>query len=59
MQEMLTGASKDERIQISAVLAQSGQADSVPFLETLAKDPDPDVAGEGIRNLRVLRARLR
>lgn len=57
--EMLAVATKDERIQMSGVLAQSGQSDSIPFLQALSKDPDPDVAGEGIRNLRVLRARLR
>ena len=32
--------------------------DSVPYLETLSMDPDKDVAQEGIRSLRTLRARL-
>ncbi len=55
---MLTGATKDEKIQMSIVLARSGDKDSIPFLETLSVDPDGDVAREGIRSLRTLRARL-
>ena len=55
---MLGAATKDEKIQLSIVLARSGDQDSVPSLETLSKDPDPDVAAEGIRSLRILRARL-
>ena len=58
IQSMLADSTKDEKIQISIVLAQSGDQDSVPFLETLSKDPDPEVAAEGIRSLRTLRARL-
>ena len=56
---MLMGATRDEKTQICGVLAQSGQADSVTYLETLSKDSDPEVATEGIRSLRVLRSRLR
>ena len=55
---LLAGATKDEKIQMGAVLAASGDRDSVPYLQKLQMDPDPDVAKEGIRNLRVLRARL-
>jgi HEAT repeat protein len=55
---MLGTATKDEKIQLSIVLATSGDKDSIPSLETLSKDPDPDVAAEGIRSLRILRARL-
>jgi HEAT repeat protein len=56
---MLADASKDEKIQFCGVLAQSGQNDSINFLQMLSKDSDPDVAAEGIRSLRVLRARVR
>ncbi len=55
---MLPTATKDEKIQLSMVLARSGDKDSIPSLETLSMDPDPDVAAEGIRSLRILRARL-
>ena len=55
---MLATATKDEKIQLSIVLARSGDRDSIPSIEALSKDPDPDVATEGIRSLRILRARL-
>jgi len=55
---MLGMATKDEKIQLSIVLARSGDKDSVPSLEALSKDSDPEVAAEGIRSLRTLRARL-
>ncbi len=55
---LLTGATRDEKIQMSIVLARSGDKDSVPYLQTLSMDPDSDVAQEGIRSLRSLQARL-
>jgi len=55
---MLGMATKDEKIQLGIVLARSGDRDSIPSLDALSKDPDPDVAAEGIRSLRILRARL-
>lgn len=55
---LLGMATKDEKIQLSIVLARSGEKDSVPSLQALSIDPDPDVAAEGIRSLRILRARL-
>jgi len=58
IQSMLAESTKDEKIQISIVLSRSGDQDSVPFLETLSKDPEPEVAAEGIRSLRTLRTRL-
>jgi len=55
---MLARGTKDEKIQMSIILARSGDRDSIPYLETLSKDPDGEVAQEGIRGLRSLRARL-
>jgi len=55
---LLSAATKDEKIQLSIVLSRSGDGASVPYLETLSKDPDPEVAQEGIRSLRTLRAKL-
>jgi HEAT repeat protein len=55
---MLGTATKDEKIQLSIVLARSGDRDSIPSIEALSRDPDPAVAAEGIRSLRALRARL-
>ena len=54
----LERGSKDEKIQLAQVLARSGDRDSIAHLDRLAKDPDPDVAQEGVRALRNLKARL-
>jgi HEAT repeat protein len=55
---LLTRATKDEKIQLAVILSRSGGRDSLPYLETLSVDPDADVAQEGLRSLRSLRARL-
>lgn len=55
---VLTQATRDEKTGISIVLARSGDRDSVPYLETLVKDPDPDVMQEGTRSLRTLQTRV-
>jgi HEAT repeat protein len=55
---LLAESTKDEKQQIALVLASSGDRDSVSVLEGLSRDPDADVAAEGIRSLRILRARL-
>jgi HEAT repeat protein len=49
---------KDEKIGLGQVLSQSGDRDSVPVLETLSRDSDQEVAQEGLRDLKNLRARL-
>ena len=51
-------ATKDEKTGLAQVLAQSGDRESIPALETLSRDPDHDVAQEGLRALKNLRARL-
>ena len=55
---ILAESTKDEKQQLAIVLARSGDRDSIPVLEGLSRDPDPDVAAEGIRSLRTLQARL-
>lgn len=55
---MLTGATKDERIGLGTVLARSGDKDSIPYLEALSMDSDPDLAQAGTRDLRTLHTRL-
>jgi HEAT repeat protein len=55
---LLSGATRDEKTGLAVVLARSGDKNSVPYLETLSMDTDPEVAQEGIRSLRSLRARL-
>lgn len=55
---LLPTLAKEEKIGLSGVLAASGDKDSVPMLETLSMDSDPEVAQAGIRSLRDLRSRL-
>jgi len=49
---------KDEKIYLARVLGASGGEDSVACLETLSHDGDDEVAQEGLRALRSLKARL-
>ena len=49
---------KDEKIYLARVLAASGGQESVACLERLSHDGDSDVAEEGLRALRTLKARL-
>jgi HEAT repeat protein len=54
---METGT-RDERIYLARVLAESGDAQAVPYLQKMSQDPDSQVATEGLKALRQLRARL-
>ena len=49
---------KDEKIQLAQVLARSGDKNSIPYVQTVANDPDTDVAQAGLRSLRALKARV-
>jgi hypothetical protein len=51
-------ATKDEKLGLAQILAQSGDRDSIPALERLSKDSDQEVAQEGLRGLKNLRSRL-
>ncbi|MGD0497042.1 MAG: HEAT repeat domain-containing protein [Bryobacteraceae bacterium] len=54
----LPAATKGEKIGLAGVLGRSGDQKSVPDLQKLSADKDPDVAREGLRSLRALQARL-
>jgi HEAT repeat protein len=54
----LEAGTRDEKIYLSRVLAASGDAQSLPYLQRISQDPDAQVAGEGLKALRELRARL-
>jgi HEAT repeat protein len=54
----LSNGTKDEKISLARVLARSGGAESVPYLQKLGNDTDGDVAQEGVRALRNLQARI-
>jgi HEAT repeat protein len=54
----MQGATRDEKLGLMRVLSVSGDKSSVPYIEPLTKDPDEKVAGEAVRALRSLKARL-
>jgi HEAT repeat protein len=56
--KLVPRVSKDEKVGLCGVLEASGEKDSIPILEMLSMDPDADVASEGVRALRAVRARL-
>jgi HEAT repeat protein len=55
----LEQGTRDEKVQLSRILARSGDAASIPYLEKISRDQDSEVAQEGLRALRSLRARLK
>jgi HEAT repeat protein len=55
----LDRATKDEKTGLCIVLAESGQKDSLPYLNRLKEDIDQSVAQACLRSLRVLEARLK
>lgn len=55
----LEQGTRDEKMQLSRILAASGDAASIPYLEKISRDADKEVAQEGLRALRSLRARLK
>jgi HEAT repeat protein len=54
----LESGTRDERIALCQVMARSGGADTVPYLERLSQDRDVEVGKEALRALQVLRARV-
>ena len=50
---------KEEKIGLAQVFAASGDRETAPYLETISKDPNPDIAKEGLRALQTLHARLK
>ena len=58
LEAALKGATRLEKIRLAQVLARSGDAESIPHLEELARDADAEVGTEAAAALRVLRQRL-
>ncbi|MEO7651613.1 MAG: HEAT repeat domain-containing protein [Bryobacteraceae bacterium] len=54
----LTAGTKDEKVRLAQIMARSGDKDSLSALERVSQDGDSEVAAEGLRALRSLRARL-
>ncbi len=55
---VLRSGTNAEKIRLAQVLARSGDAQTVPHLETLLGDRDPDVTKEAAEALLVLRSRI-
>lgn len=45
---------KDEKMRLAIALAMSGDPEAMPVLESVQRDPDPEVAQEGLRAVRIL-----
>ncbi len=54
----IESGTRDEKVQLARILAVSGDASAVPWLDKLSHDADNTVAQEGLKALRTLRARL-
>jgi hypothetical protein len=54
----LQAGTREEKIYLARVLAASGDAQSLPYLQQMSQDPDSQVAAEGLKALRELRARI-
>ncbi len=54
----LVNGTKDEKIKLAEVMGRSGDQTSVPQLQRLSNDTDPEIAAAGLRALRSLQARL-
>ena len=49
---------RDEKINLAQILAQTGDRNAEPHIEKISRDSDKQVAEEGLRALRNLRARM-
>ena len=58
VEEATKSASKDERIELAGILARSGGEDTVPYLDALSHDSDPDIAQAALDALRTLKPKL-
>jgi HEAT repeat protein len=58
LNEATRRGTRDEKVSLAQILARSGEADTLPFIEALTKDADVEVAREAIDALRTLRSRL-
>ena len=51
-------ASRKEKVRLAQVLAISGDQETLKVLELLSNDPDTEVAAEGLKAVKTLKARL-
>lgn len=58
LEKSLARGTRSEKAELAHILAQSGDRETLPYLENLSKDPDAEVQREALSALRTLRARL-
>jgi HEAT repeat protein len=51
-------ATRDEKTGLAQVFANSGDRDSMPYLETLSKDTDDEISRTGLKAIQTLQSRL-
>jgi HEAT repeat protein len=51
-------ATKDEKTGLALALSVRGDRETIPYLEALTRDPDPEVARVGMKAMQGLRARV-
>jgi hypothetical protein len=56
--KFVASATKDEKLGLARILAATGDQEAIQQVEWISKDSDPEVASEGLKALRALRARL-
>ena len=54
----IRGANRKEKVRLAQLLAISGDQETLKVLEVLSNDPDSEVAAEGLKAVRALKARL-
>lgn len=58
LEKSLARGTRSEKIELARILAQSGDRETLPYLENLSKDSDAEVQREALSAVRTLKARL-
>jgi HEAT repeat protein len=56
--QFVAKATRDEKIGMARIFSRTGDKEALAQIEWISKDPDSEVAQEGLRALKALRARL-
>jgi HEAT repeat protein len=58
VEQAAKNGTRGEKVEVSGILAASGDKDSLAFLDALSRDGDSEVSGAALNALRTLKARL-
>ncbi|MCS7315827.1 MAG: HEAT repeat domain-containing protein [Bryobacterales bacterium] len=58
LEKALAGGTRSEKVELARILAQSGDRETLPYLEHLTRDPDAQVQQEAFSAVRTLKARF-